>query len=196
MTAARAVVSAVVAAALCAAAMWLWRLQPDLEANSMNPLRTYGRIGAVVTNDAFSVRIDRYDVAASITTTSLSAGAHVADGLFLVVHFQARAERRPFTMKNVRLETRDGRTYDEGGRIGVLTKPDGTYQPMLWGSGTLVFEVPKDRLAGASVVIGQAQGTLVNSLSAENVIDLDIDEAKAAQLATRPAANYQLGNRS
>jgi hypothetical protein len=196
MTAARAVVSALVAAALCAAAMWLWGRQPDLEANSMNPLRTYGRIGAVVKNDVFSVRIDRYDVAASITTTSLSAGAHVADGLFLVVHFQARAEQRPYTMGHVRLETRDGRTYNEGGRIGLLTKPDGTYQPMLWESGTLVFEVPKDRLAGARVVIGQTEGTLVNDLSAENVIDLGIDNAKAARLAARPAANYQLSSGS
>jgi hypothetical protein len=196
MRAARAIVSAIVAAALCAAAMWLWRLQPGLEANSMNPLRTYGRIGAVVKNDAFSVRIDRYDVAASITTTSLSAGAHVADGLFLVVHFQARAEKRPFTMGHVKLETRDGRSYNEGGRIGVPTKPDGTYQPMLWGSGTFVFEVPKDRLAGARVVIGQTEGTLVNDLSAENVIDLGIDNTKAAQLAARPAANLQLGSGS
>jgi hypothetical protein len=196
MTAARAIVSALVAAALCAAAMWLWRQQPDLEANSMNPLRTYGRIGAVVTNDDFSVRIDRYDVAASITTTSLSSGAHVTDGLFVVVHFQARGERRPYAMKHVRLETRDGRTYDEGGRIGVLTKPDGTYQPMLWGPGTLVFEVPKDGLAGAKVVIGQTQGKLVSDLSAENVIDLGIDDAKAAELSARPAANYQLDNGS
>ncbi|HZB32040.1 MAG TPA: hypothetical protein VE465_17925 [Streptosporangiaceae bacterium] len=196
MTAARALASAVTAAALCAAAMWLWSRQPDLEANSMNPLRTYGRIGAVVTNDAFSVRIDRYDVAASITTTSLSNGAHVADGLFVVVHFHARAERRPYKMKYVRLETRDGRTYNEGGRVGVLTRADGTYQPMLWGSGTLVFEVPEDRLAGASVVIGQTYGPAVSDLTAESVIDLGIDDAKAARLSTRPAANYHLGDRS
>jgi hypothetical protein len=196
MTAARTVVSAIVAAALCAAAMWLWRRQPDLEANSLNPLRTYGRIGAVVKNDVFSVRIDHYDVAASITTASATSGNHIADGLFVLVHFQARAERRPFTMAHVRLETRDGRRYDEGGRIGVVTKADGTYQPMVWGSGTLVFEVPKDRLAGARVVIGQYEGTSVNDLSAENVIDLGIDRAKAAQLAAHPAANLQLGSGS
>jgi hypothetical protein len=49
------------------------------------------------------------------------------------------------------------------------------------------------RLAGARVVVGQTQLTLVNSLSAENVVDLGIDKAKAAELAARPAANYQWG---
>ncbi|HEU5156883.1 MAG TPA: hypothetical protein VFU43_07790 [Streptosporangiaceae bacterium] len=195
MTAARAVVSGLVAAALCAAAMWMWHLQPDLETHSMNPLRTYGRIGAIVTNDEFSIRVDRYDVATSLTTSSLSSGAHVTNGLFLVVRFQARAERRPYTMGHVRLETRGGLTYTEGGRIGIFSEADETYQPMVWGSGTLVFELPKDRLAGARVVVGQRAATAVNDLSAENVIDLGIDEAKAARLAARPAA-YQLGNGS
>lgn len=193
--AARYTLSAVVTAALCAGAMWMWHFQPDLESKSMNPIRTQGRIGKVVTNDAFSIRIDRYDVATSLTSSSPSSQPRVTDGLFLVVHFQARAEHEPYTMAHARLETRGGLTYAEGGGItGIFSSSEATYQPKLWGSGTFVFEIPKDRLAGARVVIGQKLTTLVTDLSAENVIDLGIDKAKAAQLAARPAASYQLGD--
>jgi hypothetical protein len=190
MTAARKVISAVVATVLCGVAMWLWQLYPDLQTKSMDPMRTYGRIGKVITNDTFSIRIDRYDVATSITKP-FATTAQVTDGIFLVVHLHAKAEHEPYTMGHARLETRDGLSYDEGGRIGVSADAEETYQPMLWSPGSLLFEIPKNQLAGARVVIGAAP--ILNQLSAESVIDLGIDGAKAAQLTARPLAGYQLG---
>ncbi len=191
MSRALSIVSALVAASLCAAAMWLWRLEPELDANSQNPLQTHGRIGKIVKNDVFSIRVERYDVATSITK-QFGSGPEVADGVFMVVHFHARAEREPYTMGHARLETTDGRIYKEGGRIGVTAKSGETYQPLLWSPGSLLFELPKDRLAGARVVVGA--GGLLSQLSAESVIDLRIGKAKAAQLAARPLTGYQLGD--
>jgi hypothetical protein len=190
MTRARGLLAAIVAAGLCAAAMWLWNLDPKLRAAVQNPLQTHGRIGQVVTNDVFSVRVDRYDVAATVTT-KFGDGPNVADGIFVVVHFQARAEREPYAMGHVRLETRGGLSYDEGGRAGIFGDAERTYQPMLWTPGTLLFEIPKDRLAGSRVVFGE--GNPLNQLSAESVVDLGIDEATAARLAARPAGDYVLG---
>lgn len=190
MAAARRVASAVLAAVLCAAAMWLWKLQPDLQAKSMNPLRTYGRIGKVVKNDTFSVQIDRYDVAASLTKESASS-TQTTNGIFLVIHLRAKAEREPYTMGHARLETRDGLTYAEGGRVGISADATETYQPKLWSPGSLLFELPKDQLAGSRVVVGVSD--ILNQLSAESVIDLGIDNARAAQLTARPLTNYKLG---
>jgi hypothetical protein len=188
----RRVTSALVAAGLCAGAMWLWKIKPDLTTNLLNPLQTSGRIGEVVRNDTFSVRVERYDVAGSITREFGSGGAQRTEGVFLYVQLRAKAEKEPFTMGHARLETRDGLTYQEGSRIGITTKAKETYEPMLWGKGTLLFELPKDQLAGARVVVGE--GELLNQLSAESVIDLGIDEAKAAQLTgRRPLPNLQLG---
>jgi hypothetical protein len=186
----RRVASALVAAGLCAGAMWLWKIKPDLQTNVMNPIRTSGRIGEVVRNDTFSVRVERYEVAGSITRPFGSGGAQRTEGVFLYVWLQAKAEKEPFTMGHARLETRDGLTYNEGNRIGVNTDSRGEYQPMLWGKGTLLFELPKDQLAGARVVVGT--GDLINQLSAESVIDLGIDKAKAAQLTGRQLPNLQV----
>jgi hypothetical protein len=187
----RAVVSAVVAAGLCGTAMWLWQLQPHLEAGLQKPLQTHGRIGEVVKNDVFSVRIDRYDVATSLTKR-FATSAQRTDGVFIVVHLRARAEREPYTMGHARLETPDGLEYKEGGRTAITADASETYEPLLWSPGSLLFEVPKDRLAGVKVIVG-VQNPL-NFLSAESVIDLDIDKAKAARLAARPLANYELGD--
>jgi hypothetical protein len=191
MTRARSIVAALVAAGLCAAAMWLWQLQPSLEANNLNPLQTHGRIGRIVKNDVFSIRVERYDVVSSITKR-FGDGPEVADGVFLVVRFHARAEREPYSMGHARLETTDGLSYKEGGRIAVSADAEETYQPLLWSPGSLLFELPKDRLAGARVVVGE--NGLLSQLSAESVIDLGIGKAKAAQLAARPLPNYQLGD--
>ncbi|HEX6471946.1 MAG TPA: hypothetical protein VF069_22825 [Streptosporangiaceae bacterium] len=191
MTRARGILAAFVAAGLCAAAMWLWTLDPKLRAAVQNPLQTRGRIGEVVTNDVFSVRVDRYDVAATVTR-KFGNGPDIADGIFVVVRFRARAEREPFAMGHVRLETRGGLSYDEGGRGGFFGDAEKTYQPMLWTPGTLLFEIPKDRLAGSRVVFGQADP--LNQLSAEAVVDLGIDKATAARLAARPPAGYELGD--
>jgi hypothetical protein len=192
MTRARGIAAAVVTAALCAAAMWLWEFTPKLQAASQNPLQTHGRIGKVVTNDVFSIKIDRYDVATSVTKKFSSDGPQVADGLFVIVRFQAKAEREPVRLGHIRLETRGGLSYSEGGRGTLISGAIKTYQPLLWTPGTLLFELPKNRLAGAQVVVGQAD--LLSQLSAESVIDLGIDKAKAARLAAQPPASYELGD--
>jgi hypothetical protein len=192
MTGLRNIVSGLVAAGLCAVAMWLWEMRIDVQVDLLNPLRTYGRIGEVVKNDTFSVRVDRYDVGGSITRRFGTSGAHRTDGVFLYVQLRAMGETEPYTMGHARLETRDGLTYDEGARVGVLTDASETYQPMLWGKGTLLFELPKDQLAGARVVVGTKD--LLNGLSAESVIDLGIDDAKAAQLTGRALPNIELGS--
>jgi hypothetical protein len=186
----RKVIAGLLTAGLLALAMWLYTFKPRLEAKEQNPITSHGRIGAVVDNREFSVKVDGVDVASSITKSAFPTPKVMPSlGLFVVVHLNIKSNRKPFQPGHVRLVTRGGVSYDESGRASISTV-NGGYEPMLWAPATYVFEVPKDRLAGARLVIGQS--VLLDQLSAETSVDLGIDAGRARQLSTRPAATYTL----
>jgi hypothetical protein len=190
VSAPRKVVAGLLTAGLLALAMWLYTFKPRIEARAQNPITTQGRIGAVVDNRDFSVKVDKVDVASSITKSAFPTPEVMPSlGLFVIVHLNIKSNHKPFQPGHVRLVTRGGVSYDESGRASIWTVNSG-YQPMLWAPATYVFEVPKDRLAGARLVVGQS--ALLNQLSAETSVDLGIDADRAKQLSTHPATTYTL----
>ena len=190
MNAVTKVLSGIAAAALMAAAMWLYGFKPHLQADLQNPLAEGGSIGTVVGNRVFSVKVDRVDVATSIVKPDpLSTPKPIPSlGVFVIVSMEIRSNQKPFQPGNVRLATRGGLTYDESGRPDLPSNSD-DFQPMLWGKATYIFEIPKDRLAGARLYVGVSD--LNDQLSAENDVDLKIDDAQAARLVAH-ASVYTL----
>jgi hypothetical protein len=187
----RKVVAGLLTAGLLALAMWLSTFEPHMQAKAQDPITTSGRIGAVVDNRDFSVRVDRVDVARSITKSSFPTPKVMRSlGLFMIVHLNVKSNQKPFQAGHVRLVTRGGVTYDETGRAAIASFGDDDYQPMLWAPATYVFEIPPDRLAGARLVFGGS--ALLNQLSAETSVDLGINGDRAAQLRAHPAATYTL----
>lgn len=187
----RKAVAAVLTVGLMAAAMWLYTFKPHLEDKAQHPLMSHGRLGAVVGNRDFSVKVSRVDVASAITKPDALATPTVMRslGIFLIVQAQIKSNEKPFMTGHVRLETQSGDEYGPSGRAAIPDS-DNEYQPMLWGPAQYVFEIPKDRLAGARLVIGSA--ALQNELSAETNVDLGLSGAKGARLAAHPVASYEL----
>jgi hypothetical protein len=186
----RKALAGVLTAGLLALSMWLYTFKPHLQAKEQNPISTSGRIGAIVTNRVFSLKVAKVDVAGSLTKSGFPKSQVIpTPGLFVVVRLVIRSNQKPYKPGHVRLVTRGGVSYDESGRLAIFT-PDDTYQPMLWAPATYIFEIPRDRLAGVRLVVGES--ALLNQLSAETSVDLGIDGAQAAQLSTHPAATYAL----
>jgi hypothetical protein len=180
-----------VAVAMMAAAMWLYEHKPGLEDRMQDPLSIHGHIGAVVDTPAFSVKVEKVDVASVISKPAFLGKAETMKslGLFVIVQANIKSNKKPFQPDNVRLLTRGGVSYDETGRSELPDISD-EYQPMLWAPARYFFEVPKDRLAGMRLIMGESG--LINNLSAETQVDLGIDGDRAAQLATHPAPVYVL----
>jgi hypothetical protein len=187
------IAAGVVSLGLMAGAMWLYDLQPGLKDRMQKPIAVHGRIGAVVDNSVFSVKVGKVDVA-----TAISKPEGIIDkkyksmpslGIFVIVQMQIKSNEKPFQPGHIRLGTRGGVSYDESGRTDIFTTHN-DYQPMLWGPAMVVFEIPKDRLAGSHVVLGQ--GDLLNNLSAETDVDLGIDGSRAAQLLAHASSAYVL----
>ncbi|GAB3988008.1 hypothetical protein GCM10029978_109160 [Actinoallomurus acanthiterrae] len=179
-----------VAVALMAAAMWLHGDKPRQDAKMLDPIASRGRIGAVVSNRVFSVQVDRVDVATAIVKDSIVKRTAVpSPGLFVIVYLRIKSNQKPFTPGHVRLTTPGGLSYDESGRPDISGR-SGSYEPMFWSPASYVFEIPKDRLAGARFIVGDSN--LLNQLSAEADVDLGIDARKAADLIGRAPRDYVL----
>lgn len=192
MSAARKAVAAVLTAGLAALTMWLYTVKPHIEDRLQDPLVSKGRIGAAVDTPDFSVKVAKVDVASAISKPSfLGTKGKVMKslGLFVIVQAQIKSNKKPFTPGHVRLVTRGGVAYDETGRADLPDISSG-FQPMLWAPATYIFEIPKDRLAGARIVVGAAD--LYNNLSGETSIDLGINGDRAARLAAHPTPDYAL----
>lgn len=185
------VASGVVSVGLLASAMWLYGYEPRLRSRLTTPIASEGRIGAQVDNRVFSVRVDRVDVATGIVKAGVLRDSPPMRslGVFVIVHLRIRSNQKPFDPGHARLITRGDVAYAESGRPELSVR-NGGYQPMIWGETTYVFEIPKDRLAGARLAVGEAR--LLDQLSAECRVDLGIDRKRAAELLARPPADYRL----
>jgi hypothetical protein len=187
----RKVVAGLLTAGLMALAMWLHTFKPHIQARAQDPITTNGRIGAVVANRDFSVKVDRVDVARSITKSSFPKPKVMPSiGLFMIVNLNIKSNQKPFQAGHVRLVTRGGVAYGETGRPAISAFGNDDYQAMLWSPATYIFEIPPDRLAGARLVVGGS--ALLDQLSAETSVDLGINGDRAAQLKAHPAATYTM----
>ncbi len=185
------VLSGIVSVALLGAAMWLYSFEPHLKARMQTPLAAHGHIGAVVGNRVFSVKVDKVDVATGVTKQDILSTPKPMPslGIFVIVSTEVRSNLKPFQPGHIHLATRGGLSYDESGRTSISTGSSDS-QPMLWAKATFVFEIPKDRLAGARLIVGEQ--SLMDQLSAQADVDLGIDGDRAKQLVAHAPSAYVL----
>ncbi len=182
--------AAAVSLPLLALAMWLWSQEPHVLSHDTEPIRTSGRIGHVVSNPSFAIRVDSVTVAHSIAGDPFGGEPpQTTNGVFLIIKFRAMGEKKPYELQRPRLESGDV-TFGTTGRLGLSCEsPSSTYEPLMWRSGQLCFEIPKNRLAGSRLVVGEA--LLLSKLSAETAVDLGIGRSKAADLIAHAVQGYK-----
>ncbi|MCW2916553.1 MAG: hypothetical protein JWN52_4621 [Actinomycetia bacterium] len=184
---------AVVGTALLALAMWFHQVEPQARSHDLQPLRNSGRIGQDVSNSVFSIRVERVELAKSLKASgSLASQKNITtDGIFLIIHLQAKATQKPYTLDQVRLES-GGYTFTGNGRAGTLDSTVGTFEPMIWRKAVVSFEIPRNRLAGARLVVGESG--LLTQLTAEAAVDLGITPAKAGEMIAHAIEGYDPGS--
>lgn len=178
--------------ALLAGAMWLHSVRPEVRAEALDPIRTGGTVGEEVATRDFGVRVDRVDAARSVEP-GFSLGATPAvgtDGVYLIVHLRATARWKPLRLASAALETPGGYTFEQDPRAGSVLLNQPTFEPMIWTSTKLLFELPKQRVEGAHLVVGT--GGLLPQLSAAADIDLKLDKDGAARLIRGAADRYKV----
>ncbi|GAA1807363.1 hypothetical protein [Actinomadura chokoriensis] len=178
--------------ALLAGAMWLHSVRPEIRAAALDPIRTGGTIGEEVATRDFSVRVDGVAAARSLAPGfSLGGKPPVGtDGVYLIVRLSATAAREPLQLRSAELETPGGYTFREDPRTAAVSVSQPTFQPMIWTSTKLVFELPEDRVEGARLVVGT--GGLLPQLSSAADIDLGLGEDRAADLLRKATERYEV----
>ncbi|NKZ02443.1 hypothetical protein [Actinomadura latina] len=177
---------------LLAGAMWLHSVRPEVRAGELDPIRTGGTVGAKVTTRDFSVRVDGVDAARSLEPGFSIGGSPPVgtDGVYLVVRLSATAAREPLQLASAELETPGGYTFKSGPRTAAAALNQPTFQPMIWTSTKLVFELPENRVEGAHLVVGT--GGLLPQLSSAADIDLELGKDRAAKLIQGATDRYQV----
>lgn len=144
---------------------------------------TRGKLGETVDTGGFKLTVHKVQTTTTLTTAETfgSTGAQVTKDTWLVLDATVVGDWRPATYDDARLETGGGYSYRSSDRFagGVVTED--LIQPGIARRGMIVFELPKDRLAGAKLRLGRSQSEDVR-LGPAALVDLKIDDAKAAQL--------------
>ncbi|MQY04461.1 hypothetical protein [Actinomadura macrotermitis] len=164
----------VLGAALLAGAMWLHTVRPRAEARVLEPIRSEGRVGEVVANREFSVRVERVTAARALARAVPRRRTPPVrtDGVYVIVRARATSGREPVRLQTARLVTAKGNTYWKADRPDAAAPSEPILQPLLWSPVTWVFEVPRDQVAGARLLVGT--GGLLPQLSAAAEIDLGL----------------------
>lgn len=111
------------------------------------------------------------------------------DAVFVVAGIKAEVRDDTTVFNGIELVTEDDHHYDPRGELASLGMQ--VTQPGFTGLGTVVFEVPKDRLAGSRVVIGPDKGSFAYYDAAIRV-DLELDEDARIGTAVVPIAPFEL----
>ncbi|WP_205471578.1 hypothetical protein [Nocardioides sp. SYSU D00038] len=110
-----------------------------------------------------------------------------ASGRFLMVEVAGSGADDQLVTGTVRLQDEDGRTYATSAKAGCPRTL--TFDAGLTGYGWLCFDVPPSRIDELDLVVGRGSditdGTRRDEVA---VVDLDLDGARAAELARTTAA--------
>jgi hypothetical protein len=171
----------VVAGLLISAALLLAMREttPNYDAR-VGPVIERGKPGKFVHGRRFAARVDAVATASRLRFTRAADTVEQRDssGTWLIVQASAMAVREPSLIGSAAILTRDGRRYDTSGRLytapGQLTARE--LQPGVASQGLLIFELPADAVAGATLV-----------LAANRLDRLDSELRIALGLTTAPA---------
>lgn len=177
---------------LFATAMWIKDQEIGLRTSATDPVGPSGVLGETVGNRLFRLKVERYDSVRSVKNpSSLAVDQGIrTDNIFLFVHARIWSDREPLTPSKPRLVTDDGLTYLQSSRVGALGDLFRVYQPKMWYSIAMPFELPKDRLEGARLVVDNTK--IINLLPAKVEVDLKIDKATADRLRAQPLDSYEI----
>jgi hypothetical protein len=184
---------------LAAAVAVLWgmrRTTPNYN-RLVAPIETGGDVGAFVRGRTVAARVDRVMLARTVRLHRFD-GARTFDtsGVWLVVRATATSVEGPATMADAVVETAGGVRYQQTERLAGATDllSSKTLQPEVPTEGELVFELPRDALTGAELLLAERRFGL-GMLDSRLRIPLGLDAARVArQLAALPD-RHDLGRR-
>ncbi|GAA1280267.1 hypothetical protein Psi02_72920 [Planotetraspora silvatica] len=196
------IVGIVAGLALAAAAVWAQtNAMPYEERGSF--LTTKGKIGQVVKTNRYSVKVTSVTAARAVDTKTFSGEALKVrtSHVFLLVNVSATTVRQPMdlsTLSPPALLTVDGRRYDTTDRVDQsLTLLSKRFQPGLWSSGLLVYELPKDAVPGVRFIFAPSAGAIpVDTSTPEAEIDLGLTPGAADKLISQAPAYRSLVNKT
>lgn len=152
---------------------------PNYDART-GPIIERGKPGEFVRGRRFAARVDAVVTASHLRFTRAGDAVEQRDssGTWLIVQASAMAAREPSLIGSAAILTRDGRRYDSSGRLYAAPPQLTTreLQPGVASQGLLIFELPADAVAGASLVLA---ATRLDRLDSELQIALGLDTAPA-----------------
>lgn len=171
----------VLAGLLVAAALLLGMREttPNYD-DRVGPVIERGKPGEFVHGRRFAARVDSVTSASRLRFTRMADAVEQRDssGIWLIVQASAMAVQEPTLIGSAAVLTRDGRRYDSSGRLytapGQLSTRE--LQPGVASQGLLVFELPADAVAGATLVLAANR---LDRLDSELRIDLGLATAPA-----------------
>ncbi|MFC0864591.1 DUF4352 domain-containing protein [Sphaerimonospora cavernae] len=181
------VVTAIAGVVLAAAAVYAQTFILPTEQRSSR-VTANGLVGEVVETHGFSIKVSSVTAANAVDTTDFSDNVTKVgtSNLFLLVDISITTTRVPMRLSpgsNVVLLTEDGRRYQTTDKVDVsLTAFNRRYQPGFWSSGVLVFEVPKDAVPGARMIVAPPSEVIVDYSAPEAEIDLGLSGDAASRL--------------
>lgn len=146
----------------------------------VGPIVEHGKPGEFVHGRRFAARVDAVATASRLRFARQGDTPEQRDssGIWLIVQASAMAAHEPMLIGSAAVLTRDGRRYDSSGRLytapGQLTTRE--LQPGVASQGLLIFELPADAVAGASLVLAANR---LDRLDSELQIALGLDQAPA-----------------
>ncbi|GAA0985232.1 hypothetical protein GCM10009555_060310 [Acrocarpospora macrocephala] len=187
----------VLGVALAAAAVYAQSLAMPFEQKG-SFLTRHGSVGQIVSADRFNARVSKVTAAKAVDTRDVSGKtAKVQTShVFLVLDVSGTVDKEPLKLGSfdVWLHSGDGRRYLATDKVdSSLTLVGRWLQAGWWISGPLVFEVPKEALAGAKLVITTPSSAFVeDTFAPEAEIDLGLSDAAAAKLAAEAQEFHSL----
>jgi hypothetical protein len=184
----RAIVSVLTGVVLLAGIVGVRRADPDGD-RTYEPIATSGVIGQQVNTTTFQLRVDRVELAGSVRILDgygLLGTTKTTAGIWVVVWATVAATTEEFQMQGARLRTTDGVEYLKSTVLGTLDKT--TLQPGIPAYGPILFEIPRDKLAGAVLSVTGHGIKNLDHLGPAVDVDLGLSGSYAKSLVQRTPA--------
>lgn len=167
--------------------------QPDI-ANMFAPsIKHQAALGKPLTIREGTVRFTRIRMAKSVQVGSGILKKQVnTSGIWVVVDYRFTAVRESADLA-IQLNSRDNAAYEASDRGGLVGKDDISGDPGFPVSGSILFEMPKDRIAGSYITVGEWSGFGWPLWDDEGVVPLGIDDAEARSMVQNAPALLNVG---
>lgn len=167
--------------------------QPDISNMFAPSIKHQAAFGQPVTLREGTVKFTRVRMAKSVQVGSGITKKQVnTSGIWMVVDYTFTAARESAFMA-VALNGRDNATYDASDRGGLSSKSDISGDPGFPVSGSFLFEMPRDHIAGSYLTVGDS-GFGWPLWDDEGVVPLGIDDAEARSMVQKAPDLLSVGD--